>query len=331
QPSPPISTLVAAKPAPWAEEKKSNGPSLREIQETEAKQADLRKKQALAESRAISSPSPAVSETNGPSSMTWGLASQPPSGTGNKTPTTGLSSPALPVWGSDSGTLAPKKTLKQIQEEEEKRKAKAAAAVKQVAASNGAVKRGYADLAANAPSVPAAAGWSTVGAGGKATATTSATAPASIPSKPSTIPAKPVLAAPAKPLIPASIAAKADDNNPSIDFIRWTKQALTGLTVNVDDFIAMLLTFPVDPPASSRADQLEIISDSVYANSSTLDGRRFAQEFYTKRKADAAARISNPRANKVTSLADVVKTQPKPSNNDIGFKIVKAKGKGKKQ
>lgn len=95
----------------------------------------------------------------------------------------------------------------------------------------------------------------------------------------------------------------------------------------------MLLSFPIDPPASERAGQLEIIQDSVYANSSTLDGRRFAQEFYTRRKADSK-RSSQPNANgatpaKATSLADVLKTQPKPQSNDTGFKVVKAKGKKK--
>jgi PERQ amino acid-rich with GYF domain-containing protein len=95
----------------------------------------------------------------------------------------------------------------------------------------------------------------------------------------------------------------------------------------------MLLSFPIDPPASERAGQLEIISDSVYANSSTLDGRRFAQEFYARRKADSK-RSSAPTSNgtpasKPTSLADVLKTQPKPQGTDLGFKIVKAKGKKK--
>jgi PERQ amino acid-rich with GYF domain-containing protein len=61
----------------------------------------------------------------------------------------------------------------------------------------------------------------------------------------------------------------------------------------------MLLLFPIEPGAQ-RAETLEIIADSVYANSSTLDGRRFAQEFYTKRKLDAQARTSA----KISSLAD---------------------------
>lgn len=90
----------------------------------------------------------------------------------------------------------------------------------------------------------------------------------------------------------------------------------------------MLLTFPIDPPASTRADLLETISDSVYSNSSILDGRRFAQEFYARRKADALRTGGKPVA-KISSLADVVKTQPKPPASDAGFKVVKAKGKKK--
>jgi PERQ amino acid-rich with GYF domain-containing protein len=105
----------------------------------------------------------------------------------------------------------------------------------------------------------------------------------------------------------------------------------------VDDFIQMLLTFPIDPPAASRPEVLEIISDSVYANSSTLDGRRFAQEFFTRRKADAA----RPNAKtggvisgslggigaKAATAADVVKIVPRKVEAEAGFKIVKAKGK----
>lgn len=57
----------------------------------------------------------------------------------------------------------------------------------------------------------------------------------------------------------------------------------------VDEFIQMLLSFPLD----ASADVLEIVSDSVYANSSTLDGRRFANEFSQRRKIDVAARYPN--------------------------------------
>lgn len=76
---------------------------------------------------------------------------------------------------------------------------------------------------------------------------------------------------------------------------------------SVDEFVQMLFTFPVEPGAATRQEQLEIISDSVYANSSTLDGRRFAEEFYTKRKADAQAKLTggaSTGAAKTNSMAD---------------------------
>lgn len=91
----------------------------------------------------------------------------------------------------------------------------------------------------------------------------------------------------------------------------------------------MLLSFPLDPDPTT----LEIISDLIYANSTTLDGRRFATEFVHKRKADATAKPKgNSSANvigKVQSIADVVKTQPKPAQNEWGgFKVVNKKKKG---
>jgi PERQ amino acid-rich with GYF domain-containing protein len=66
----------------------------------------------------------------------------------------------------------------------------------------------------------------------------------------------------------------------------------------VDEFITMLLDFPIDPDAST----IEIISEFVYSNSSTLDGRRFASEFVAKRKADATSR--KVPAGKPISIAE---------------------------
>lgn len=97
----------------------------------------------------------------------------------------------------------------------------------------------------------------------------------------------------------------------------------------------MLLSFPINPDASV----LEIISDSVYANSSTLNGRRFASEFVNRRKADlkerkaAAFGDSRPStgggqssttsgsAYGKGSMASVLKTQSKPQN-EFNFTLV---------
>ncbi|OCF39763.1 hypothetical protein I317_06425 [Kwoniella heveanensis CBS 569] len=340
---------VASKPAPWAKEDKEtktpSGPSLREIQEAEAKRAEARKL-ALAEARAASaSPAltPSASIDDFPTSIAWGL---PSSNKGQVAAAASSpaapSTPVMPVWGGSDA--APKKTLKQIQEEEEKRKAKAAQAARAAQAAAGAPasqKRGYADLAATHAPAPVP-GWTTVGAGGKASAASVASAAVSSPSAARVVSTP--IGKPATPVKAAAPATKKDEGlngsagaggngAPSVEFIRWTKQALTGFKGDLDDFIQVLLSFPIDIPASTRAETLEIISDSVYANSSTLDGRRFAQEFYAKRKADAARPASSAGAKggvaKIASLADVVKTQPVKKGDDFGFKVVKGKGKKK--
>jgi PERQ amino acid-rich with GYF domain-containing protein len=93
--------------------------------------------------------------------------------------------------------------------------------------------------------------------------------------------------------------------------------------------MSMLLSFPLDPDPST----IEIISDLIYANSITLDGRRFAAEFVGKRKADVASRPKGAAVAGATarpiSIADVVKAQPKASPPEWGgFKVVNKKKKG---
>lgn len=94
--------------------------------------------------------------------------------------------------------------------------------------------------------------------------------------------------------------------------------------------MSMLLSFPVDADSSTQ----EIISDTIYANSTTLDGRRFTSEFVAKRKADASTRLKDGAVNgskapiKPISIADVVKAVPKPTQPEWGFKVVNKKKKG---
>lgn len=92
--------------------------------------------------------------------------------------------------------------------------------------------------------------------------------------------------------------------------------------------MSMLLSFPLDVDSVT----MEIISESIYASSTTLDGRRFAQEFVSKRKADAASKKSGVTAGRQQSIADVVKAQPKTTQQSEwgGFKIVNKKKKGGK-
>ena len=97
----------------------------------------------------------------------------------------------------------------------------------------------------------------------------------------------------------------------------------------VEEITSMLLSFPLDPDPST----VEIISDLIYASSTTLDGRRFASDFVNRRKADAATRVKNGAtagSTKGVSIADVVKAQPKPTQQSEwgGFKVVNKKKKG---
>lgn len=103
----------------------------------------------------------------------------------------------------------------------------------------------------------------------------------------------------------------------------------------------MLLSFPLDP----SPDVIEIIAESVYANSSTLDGRRFAADFVAKRKLDASGRGApsgaaligggigrgNPSgfgSNSQRSASEVLKSSNSAkADSGFGFKVVNKKGK----
>lgn len=69
--------------------------------------------------------------------------------------------------------------------------------------------------------------------------------------------------------------------------------------------MTMLLAFPLDFPPST----VEVIQDMVYMNSDTMDGRRFAAEFCSKRKGDAASRPKNADGRQ-PSLADGTRSSP---------------------
>ncbi|WFD42061.1 hypothetical protein MPSI1_000698 [Malassezia psittaci] len=70
---------------------------------------------------------------------------------------------------------------------------------------------------------------------------------------------------------------------PSPQFLRYCREQLKDVQANIDEFLDMLLSFPLNP----TPDVEEIIAEAVYANSKTLDGRRFATDFVSRRKKDA--------------------------------------------
>ena len=235
--------------APWAKEpaEGSKGPSLKEIQAMEAKNAAQKEENAVASRRALAeqerlsqqnqnvAPAPGL-----PSSANWASSISPavPTATGGSPwakPATGKPAAATPVAGA-------KKTLAQIQKEEEARKNRAAAAAAANAAANTTATlaggKRYAELAgkANVPTpLTSSAAWTTVGASGKVK---TPTAPA--PSlntrtasggivQPSSSAAKP------KPVVTTSTKGPGNQQLANQEFQRWTKSALSkGLNPNMN-------------------------------------------------------------------------------------------------
>ncbi|KAL2811065.1 hypothetical protein BJX63DRAFT_296572 [Aspergillus granulosus] len=284
--------------APWAKEVNElpKGPSLKEIQEAEARSAAEREEIAAANRRAqLLAEQERLSQVQAqqapglPSTANWASTGSP------ATPTS--SGSAWGAKGATTTTTSTKKTLAQIQKEEEARKQRAAAAAAAALASQTTVApppapssagKRYADLASKVPAAasPVSAGigaWTTVGASGKAKA------PPVAPTGPrSTSGPTPVAASPVRPkpvtvvtTAPRTLPVSTPSANPSRameEFTKWSKVTLgKGLNsnINVDDFVQQLMLLPAEA---------EIISDSVYANSQTLDGRRFADEFIRRRK-----------------------------------------------
>ena len=256
-----IETLSAAL-APWAKEPAEGlkGPSLKEIQAMEAKNAAQKEeaavaaRRALAEQERLSQQNQPIAPAPGlPSSANWASSISPavPTTTGASPwtkPAAGKPVVATPVAGA-------KKTLAQIQREEEARKNRAAAnAAANAAASANTIAalaggKRYAELASKAniptPLTPSAA-WTTVGASGKlktptapAPGLSARTASGGIV-QPSSSTAKP------KPIITTSTKGPGNQQLANQEFQRWTKSALgKGLNPNMNGKKPSLALLPL--------------------------------------------------------------------------------------
>ncbi|KAH6989318.1 hypothetical protein BKA56DRAFT_476885 [Ilyonectria sp. MPI-CAGE-AT-0026] len=353
--------------APWAKDPATDGPkgpSLKEIQEAEARKAakaeeaaaTLRKAVLEQEAAAIREREKFAAANNAglPATSTWGHGSPAPSGSpwAKPGPSKG------PVAGSaPPSTSASKKTLAEIQREEELRKQKAKDVVVQSGAPMG-VSKSYAILAGkpgqspltNAASAAAAAaaaaagpppgsGWATVGAGGKVKVPTGPSTPGRSVSaagiKPVTSPVK----AMSKPMSLVS-SVKADSGSTAMDeFNKWVHRELSRGIIGVNDIATFQATLDVLPMDTS------LIADAVYANSTTMDGRHFAEEFVRRKRlaergviekqptaAEAKASASGSGWNEVAKKGGA-STQPRDGEAGMqaaGFKVVPSRKKGKK-
>ncbi|KAI0467695.1 gyf domain-containing protein [Xylaria cf. heliscus] len=290
--------------APWAKDggvESHKGPSLKEIQQAEAVKA-AKAEEAAALARRVMLEQEAARERERvaaaapglPTSSTWGTASPVSAGPVSSPwikPVAGKGSapaPSTPTVASDK-----KKTLADIQREEEARKQKAQQLASQSGLPSTGAKR-YADLAsktnaASTPGTPSAnnippatvgSGWATVGAGGKVKAPP--TGPASQVRSASSTGLKPAPSVPAaspRPTLKSTTSAVGGGRTEAMDeFNKWLhsqlSRGITGVT-DIDTFASTLMACPLIP---------EIISDAIYANSKTMDGRHFAQEFIRRKK-----------------------------------------------
>ncbi len=239
--------------APWAERtvEHPKGPSLKEIQEAEAKRAAAQEEIVSAARRAqaeqerlvqTQAPAPAPGL---PSTSTWGSGVSPVTPS-SQAPSAWAKQP--PVKAGPTVTSTGKKTLAQIQKEEENRKQRAVAA--QVAANaqnaaspvSAAAGKRYAELASKAvPAVPTApiGAWTTVGSGGKAKA------PPAVVATPQPV-TRSVSSSNALKSRPALQTARsttvANQSKANEEFSRWVKGSLgKGLNSGINRKVLFLL------------------------------------------------------------------------------------------
>jgi PERQ amino acid-rich with GYF domain-containing protein len=224
----PSAETPSASVAPWAKEvaEVPKGPSLREIQEAEAKRAAQKEEIATAARRAAlekevlaqQQAAAAAAQNPGlPSTSTWA--------SGSNAPPANSSVWSKPAPVARNAPAISKKTLAQIQKEEEARKTKVTqTATAAVPSASGTGKR-YADLASkNAPAQAASNGaWTTVGAGGKVKGAVPPSAPARTVSSSVAAPPRPKAASRSATIGNQAVPARGDAME---EFKKWAVKEL---------------------------------------------------------------------------------------------------------
>ncbi|KAM0276482.1 hypothetical protein ACHAQH_006709 [Verticillium albo-atrum] len=351
--------------APWAKEStpaERKGPSLKEIQEMEARTAaKAEEAAALARKQALEIEAASLREREKAAAIATGLPTTSTWGSGSPVAATSPWTKPGPVKAAPGLNLTAKqKTLADIQREEEVRKEKARAAVAQSGAVSAAGKR-YADLALRtgggnppglaqqgAPGVampPPGPGWATVGAGGKVKTPGGVSVVQSPVRSVSTTIIKPVSTPKpvAKP-VATSVNVAAGKTDAAMDeFNKWLNRELTrgGIHgVDIDTFAAMLVILPLET---------SLIADAIYANSKTMNGAHFAEEFVRrKRRADQGIVEKQPTSTcaeskttasssgwsevaKKSGAKEASAAAAEPNMQGAAFKVVSGRKKGAKK
>ncbi|KAI5965873.1 SMY2 [Candida pseudojiufengensis] len=215
-----------------------------------------------------------------------------------------------PTWGNTNEKSIPVKSLAEIQKEEaELAKAKNAAALAAAAsaASNGTSGLGgltgygnsisFASALANSVPKEEPTAWTTV-----------ASKKQSLPKKPTNISTSNIPSTKITPQLLRSVSASkpttASINLQAIreDFLIWARSQMTNLypSVSKNDLLEMFITLP-----SNSNDTQQLISETIYSSSATMDGRRFAQEF-VKRKSKVDHQLGGEAAKDLSSWSSAI-------------------------
>lgn len=109
------------------------------------------------------------------------------------------------------------------------------------------------------------------------------------------------------------------------DFVVWARSSMTNLypSVSKNDLLELFTTLP------AQNDSAQLISETIYSSSATMDGRRFAQEFIKRRQ--QVEKQLGPGASESWSAAITSSADKVPVVDDDGWSTnVKSKKKGKK-
>ncbi|KAK6461900.1 hypothetical protein DFJ63DRAFT_206126 [Scheffersomyces coipomensis] len=255
--------------APWAVKPEQAKPSLtlKEIQNLEAERSEKQKAQLRLEQQQQQQ----VQQVQ--QSKAWASIDEP---------VIVEKAPALPKtssWASNSAINSPvvsKKTLADIQREE----AEAAAAAKLAGRSSAATKNSFANVIANPTAVPREdlGAWTTVA---------SKRAAVKKPQPVAQVITNSSAASKTNPQLLRSVSAtktvvsSVNDTALREEFLIWARSQMTNLypTVSKDDLLDIFVTLP-----ATSSDSSQLISETIYSSSATMDGRRFAQEFLKRRQ-----------------------------------------------
>lgn len=104
--------------------------------------------------------------------------------------------------------------------------------------------------------------------------------------------------------------------SPRQEFLAWCRSTMKlHKGIQIDGILELILELPFGPDSS------EIIADTIYSNSSTMDGRRFSQEFMKRRKA------VETQVNDGLSWTDALHISAIDDDDGWDFQVVKKKGK----